>query len=81
MCNWYPSEAALVVSLRVLVPHFDTPCNRRNLRRRRDSSVSIVTCYELDGRGSIRGRGEGFFSSQHSDRLWGVPSLLSSAYW
>jgi hypothetical protein len=76
MWTWYPNEATLV-SLGVLVPYFDTPCNKRSLglRRRQDSSVSIVMCYELGG------RGDGFFSSsQLSERLCGLPSLLSNAY-
>jgi hypothetical protein len=41
----------------------------------------IETGYKLEGRGSILGRGERFFSSpQHPDRLSGPPSLLSNAY-
>jgi hypothetical protein len=49
--------------------------------RSRGSSVGITTGYGLDGRGSIPGRGKGFVSSpQGPDRLWDLPSLLSSVY-
>jgi hypothetical protein len=49
--------------------------------RNRDSSADIGAGYRLDGRGSIPGSGKNFFSSpQRPDRLWGPPSLLSSAY-
>jgi hypothetical protein len=42
-------------------------------------SVGIATSYELDGRGSIPGKGKRFFSTpQLSDRLLGVPSLLQN---
>jgi hypothetical protein len=40
--------------------------------RSRDSSVGIVTGYELDGRGSIPGRGMVFFYSVQTSS--GVPS-------
>jgi hypothetical protein len=44
-----------------------------------DSSVGIATCYRLDGRGSVRGRGKRFFfSPQRPDRLWGPPWLPSN---
>jgi hypothetical protein len=42
-------------------------------RETRNSSVSIVTGYGLDGRGSVSGRDKRFFSSQRVDRLWGPP--------
>jgi hypothetical protein len=49
----------------------------------RDSAVSIVTSYGLDGRG-VKVRvpvGAIFFSSpRRPDRLWGSPSLLSNGY-
>jgi hypothetical protein len=45
---------------------------------RRGSSVGIERGY---GRDSIPGRGKRFFSfPQSSDRLWGLPSLLSNGY-
>jgi hypothetical protein len=51
------------------------------IRRSRGSSVSIVTDYGLDDRGSIPDRGRGFlFQSLRPDRLWGPPSLLSNGY-
>jgi hypothetical protein len=41
------------------------------------SSVSTVSDYGLDGRGSIPDRGRGFFLYPlRPDRLWGPPSLL-----
>jgi hypothetical protein len=44
--------------------------------RSRGSSGSIVSDYGLDDRGSIPGRGRGFFSQPlRPDRLWGPPSL------
>jgi hypothetical protein len=48
----------------------------------RGSSVSIVSDYGLDDRGSISDRGKGFFLlSLRLDRLWGPSSLLSNGYW
>jgi hypothetical protein len=45
------------------------------------SSGSIVSGYGLDDRGSIPGRGKGFFLYPLCpDRLWGPPSLLSNGY-
>jgi hypothetical protein len=45
--------------------------------RSRDNSVGIATGYELDCRGSIPGRGRSISSTpQHTDQLWGPPSLL-----
>jgi hypothetical protein len=45
------------------------------------SSVSIVTDYRLDDRGSIPDTGRGFFFLPlRPDRLWGPPSLLSNGY-
>jgi hypothetical protein len=46
----------------------------------RDSSVGIARGYGLDGPGSILGSASFFSSSQLSDRLWGSPTLLCSAY-
>jgi hypothetical protein len=47
----------------------------------RDISVCVAMDYELDGRGSIHGRGKRFVYSPHRPhRLWGPPSLLSSGY-
>jgi hypothetical protein len=45
------------------------------------SSGSIVSDYGLDDRGSIPGRGKGFFLYPLCpDRLWGPPSLLYNGY-
>jgi hypothetical protein len=45
-------------------------------------SVSIVTGYGLDIKGSIPGRGKRFFfSPQHPDWILGQPTLLSNGYW
>jgi hypothetical protein len=45
------------------------------------SSVSVVSDYGLDDRGSIPDRGRGFFLQPLSpDWLWGLPSLLSNGY-
>jgi hypothetical protein len=39
------------------------------------SSVGVATGYELDGWGSIRGRGKSFFfTPQRPDRFWGPAS-------
>jgi hypothetical protein len=48
----------------------------------RGSSVSIVSDYGLDDRGSIPDRGRGFFLplAFRPDRLWGPPSLLYNGY-
>jgi hypothetical protein len=47
----------------------------------RFSSAGIATGYGLDGRGSIPGMGNKFFSiPQPRDRLRGPPSLLSNGY-
>jgi hypothetical protein len=47
----------------------------------RGSSVSTVSDYELDDRGSIPDRGRGFFFQLlRPDRLWGPPSLLPNGY-
>jgi hypothetical protein len=44
--------------------------------------VGIAIGYGLDGPGSIPDRGKRFFfSTQHPDRLWCPPSLLSNGYW
>jgi hypothetical protein len=44
-------------------------------------SVSIVSDYGLDDRGSIPDRGSGFFLKPlHPDRLLGPPSLLYNGY-
>jgi hypothetical protein len=52
-----------------------------HLRRNRDSSVGTATGYELDGMGTIPGRGNQFFSSpQGPYGLWDPPSLLSNGY-
>jgi hypothetical protein len=49
--------------------------------RSRGSSVSIVTDYGLDDRGSIPDRSIGFFfESLRSDRLWGPPNLVYDGY-
>jgi hypothetical protein len=48
--------------------------------RSRDSSVSIVTGYGLDGKGSILGRGKSFSSPQHPDQLCSSPSFLYKGY-
>jgi hypothetical protein len=46
-----------------------------------DSSVGIATCYRLDGRFSIPGRGKRFFSTaRRSGRLWSPTSLLANGY-
>jgi hypothetical protein len=46
-----------------------------------DNIVCAATAYELDGRGSIPGRGKRFFCTpQRPDRLWGPPSLISNVY-
>jgi hypothetical protein len=51
------------------------------LQRRRGGSAGIATSYGLDDWVSIPGRGKRFFSiPQRPDRLWGPPSLLSSAH-
>jgi hypothetical protein len=43
-------------------------------------SIQWLSC-ELEDRGSIRARGEIFFSSPpHPDRLWGPPNLLWNGY-
>jgi hypothetical protein len=45
------------------------------------STVSIMSNYGLDNRGSIRDRGrEFFFSPLHPDQLWGPPSHLYNGY-
>jgi hypothetical protein len=45
------------------------------------SSVSIVSDYGLDDRGSIPDRGRGFLLYPlRPDRLWGPPSLLYNGY-
>jgi hypothetical protein len=45
------------------------------------TSVSTVSDYGLDDRGSIRHRGGGYFlRSVLPDRLWGPPSLLYYGY-
>jgi hypothetical protein len=50
-------------------------------RHSQGSSVSIVSDYGLDDRGSILDRGRGFFFYPiRPDRLWGPPSLLSNGY-
>jgi hypothetical protein len=47
----------------------------------RGSSVSIVSDYGLDDRGSIPDRARGFpLQTLRPDRLWGPPSLLSNGY-
>jgi hypothetical protein len=47
----------------------------------RDTSVDIVMAWELDGRGSIPGRGKGFFSTPHRpNRYWGSSSLQYNGY-
>jgi hypothetical protein len=47
----------------------------------RGSSVSTVSDYGLDGRGSIPDRGRGFvFLPLGPGRLWGPPSLLYNRY-
>jgi hypothetical protein len=47
----------------------------------RDSSVDIMTGYELDGRGYIPGKDKRFFSSpQCPSRVWSPPSLLYNGY-
>jgi hypothetical protein len=52
------------------------------INRSQSSSVSIVSDYELDNRGSIPDRGRGFFFwPLHPDQLWDPPSLLSNGYW
>jgi hypothetical protein len=52
-----------------------------NLTGCRDIAVGTVTGYGMDGRGSIPGRGIKRFSvPQCRDRLWGLPSLISSGY-
>jgi hypothetical protein len=43
----------------------------------KDSAVGIVTGYGLDDRVLVMSR---IFSTQHPDRLWGSPSLLSNGY-
>jgi hypothetical protein len=43
------------------------------------TSVSIVSDYRLDDRGSIPGRQRNF--PRRPDQLLGSPSLLSSGYW
>jgi hypothetical protein len=54
---------------------------KNSFKRSPDSSVSIVTIYELDGHSSIPGRGKRLFSTpQRPDRFWGPPSLLSNGY-
>ena len=45
----------------------------------RDSTVSIVTCYGLDGPG-IESWWRPIFRAR-PDRLWGPPSLLYNGYW
>jgi hypothetical protein len=50
--------------------------------RSQDSSVGLVTGYELGGLGSNPERGSGFFSSPHrAGWLLDPPSLLASGYW
>jgi hypothetical protein len=45
------------------------------------SSVSVMSDYRLDDRGSIPGRGKGFFLQfLCPNQLWGPSSLLSSGY-
>ena len=44
-----------------------------------DSSVGIVTRYELDGTG-IESRWAARFSAPVPDRPWGLPSLLYNGY-
>jgi hypothetical protein len=52
-----------------------------SLFRSRVSSGSIVSDYGLDDRGSIPGRGKGFFLYPLCpDGLWGPPSLLYNGY-
>jgi hypothetical protein len=51
------------------------------ITRRQDSSVGIVTCYKLDGQGSISSRSKQFFSSlQQQDPFWDPPSLIHNEY-
>jgi hypothetical protein len=51
------------------------------IRRSHGSSVSFVTDYGLDDRGSIPNRDRGFFFQPlRPDRLWGPRSLLSNGY-
>jgi hypothetical protein len=52
-----------------------------HITRNQDSSVSIVTGYELDSWNSILSGGKRFFSTpQCPDRIWGPLSLLSNGY-
>jgi hypothetical protein len=45
------------------------------------SSISILTGYELESRGSIPSRNKiHSFTSQRPDRLWGPSSLLTNGY-
>jgi hypothetical protein len=47
----------------------------------RTSSVSVVTGYQQDGRGSSPGKDKKLFCiPQRPDRLWGPPSFLSNFY-
>jgi hypothetical protein len=53
----------------------------RTISRSRISSGSIVSDCGLDDRGSMSGRGKGFFLYPlRPDRLWGPPSLLYNGY-
>jgi hypothetical protein len=46
-----------------------------------DRSDDTATCYGLDSRGSIPGRGKLFlFYPQRPDWLWGPPNLLFNGY-
>jgi hypothetical protein len=75
--QWNPVQAFTPC---LFTAHFRT-VSRLGLGQSRDSSVSIVTGYGLDGQHSIPGRGKRFFSStQCPDRLWVQPNLLSNRY-
>jgi hypothetical protein len=70
----------IILSISSYEPHFGMTVSVHSFSNLSPTS-KLSTGYRLDGRGSISGRGNRFFSNpQRPDQLWGHLSLLSIEY-
>jgi hypothetical protein len=78
-CEVTPASSCLLSSpLGAFIP---ACCQHFFISTSRGSSVSIVSDFRLNDRGSIAGRGKAFLLYPLSpDKLWGPPSLQSKGY-